>query len=167
MRWLSCGRWLAAGAAALGAAAPCGALTLDAGLDPGHWRLVASPGMVHFNASDEHRWVWAVGVERQRDDGWMWGGVFFSNSFGQPSGYAYVGHRYAPVLDQPSLFAQWSAGLMYGYVGEYQDKVPFNVRGFSPGAVLSLGWQFDARLSAQMNLLGSAGLMLQVSYDLP
>ena len=55
---------------------------------PGHWRLVVSPYSYHFNPSPEHEYVWAVGVERQSDNGWLYGGSYFSNSFGQPSGYA-------------------------------------------------------------------------------
>lgn len=137
----------------------------DEFLGPGHWRLAVAPGMVHVNPSDEHEWVWAIGLERQRDDRWLWGGSYFSNSFGQPSGYLYVGQRYDQLLSQPSLFFQWSAGLLYGYRGEFQDKVPLNANGFSPGAVFSLGWQLEPRISAQINLLGVAGFMLQVSYD--
>ena len=34
---------------------------------------------------------------------------------------------------------------MYGYRGEYEDKVPLNSNGFSPGLLLSLGWAFDKR----------------------
>ena len=33
----------------------------------------------------------ALGAERQGDTGWLYGGSYFSNSFGQPSAYAYVG----------------------------------------------------------------------------
>lgn len=152
-------------AALVAGAAVSPAADVDSVLGPGHWRLVLSPGMVHVNPSDEHEWVWAVGVERQREDRWMFGASYFSNSFGQPSGYLYVGQRYDQLWHQPSLFFQWSAGLLYGYRGEYEDKVPFNNNGFSPGAVFSLGWQLDPRLSAQLNLLGDAGLMLQLSYD--
>lgn len=132
---------------------------------PGHWRVVASPYTLHFDPSDEHEYVWAVGVERQRDDGWLYGGVYFSNSFGQDSGYLYLGKRYYDLLDQPKLFFQWSAGLLYGYTDAYEDKVPLNYKGFSPGLVVSLGWQFDQQFGAQLNLLGNSGLMLQLSYD--
>jgi hypothetical protein len=133
---------------------------------PGHWRAVVSPYTIHFNPSDEHKYVWGVGVEYQRPDRWLFGAVYFSNSFGQPSGYVYVGQRwYDLVPDLPKLFFQWSAGLLYGYKGEYEDKVPFNQDGFSPGALIAVGWQFTPQVSASALLLGNAGLMLQLSYD--
>ncbi len=132
---------------------------------PGYARLVASPYTIHFSPSDEHEWVWGVGLEWQRPDQWMFGAVYFRNSFGQPSGYLYAGQRYYDFFGRRQLFLQWTAGLLYGYVDEYQDKVPFNQDGFSPGVVLSAGWQFDRRWNAQLNLLGNAGVMLQLSYD--
>jgi hypothetical protein len=132
---------------------------------PSHWRLAVSPYTAHLHYNPEHQYVWAIGMERQRDDRWLAGGSFFSNSFGQPSGYVYLGQRYDWLLGNPQLFWQWSAGILYGYVGEYKDKVPLNYNGFSPGALLSLGWQFNRQLSTQINTLGDAGFMLQLSYD--
>lgn len=131
----------------------------------GHWRIVGSPYTLHWNPSPEHQNVWAVAVERQRDDGWLYGASYFSNSFGQDSGYWYVGKRYLELWDRPELFWQWTVGLLYGYKGAYADKVPLNYKAFSPGAVVSIGWQFDPQLSAQINAVGTAGLMLQFSYD--
>jgi hypothetical protein len=132
---------------------------------PGHWRIVGSPYTLHWNPSPEHEYVWAVAVERQRDDGWLYGASYFNNSFGQDSGYWYVGKRYGELWDRPQLYWQWTAGLLYGYKGAYKDKVPLNYKAFSPGAVVSIGWQFDPQLSAQINAVGTAGLMLQFSYD--
>ncbi len=130
-----------------------------------HWRAALSPYSLHFRPSEEHEHVWAVAVERQYSNRWLFGVSFFSNSFGQPSGYLYAGQRYDALFNTPQLFWQWSIGLMYGYVDQYEDKVPLNYRGFSPGAILSLGWQFNRQLSAQINTLGDAGLMFQFSYD--
>ena len=101
------------------------------------WRLVASPYTLHFNPGPEHEAVYAIGVERQRSDKWLWGGTYFRNSFGQPSGYLYAGQRYGNLFSVKPLFAQWTGGLLYGYKEPYEDKVPFNHNGFSPGAVLS------------------------------
>jgi hypothetical protein len=138
---------------------------LEAWHGPGHWRLGVSPGMLHFRPSAEHTNVWAIGIERQVDDDWLAGASFFRNSYGQASAYAYIGHRSPGLLETPPLFFQWSAGLMYGYKGKYRDKVPLNVAGFAPGAVIGLGWQFDRQFSAAVHLLGDAGLMLQLAYD--
>jgi hypothetical protein len=154
--------------AALLAAAPGAARADDADglLGPGHWRLVASPFSQHFRYSGEHRYVWALGVERQRDDDWLGGASYFSNSFGQPSAYLYAGKRFTTLFGEPQLYAQATAGLMYGYRGKYQHKVPLNHNGYSPGAVVSLGWQVDSRFSATAHLLGDAAIMLQLAYEL-
>lgn len=155
-------------ACALGALVPAGAALAQE--EPwfgntGYWRLVMSPYSIHFRPSDEHKSVWALGAERQGDTGWLYGGSYFSNSFGQPSAYAYVGQQYPGLWGKPPLFFQWSGGLMYGYVGKYKNKVPLNYNGFSPGAVVSLGWQFDRQTSAQLNMLGDAAVMFQFSHE--
>jgi hypothetical protein len=84
---------------------------------------------------------------------------FFSNSFGQPSTYVYVGQRWDGLMGNPNLFAKVTAGIFYGYVGQYKDKVPYNYKGFSPGIIPSLGYQFTPRDSGQVLVLGTAGLM--------
>ena len=40
------------------------------------------------------------------------------------------------------LFFQVSAGVLYGYKEPYEDKVPFNHHGISPGVVGAVGWEF-------------------------
>ena len=138
---------------------------LDSG---GHWRLMASPYTAHYHKNDsgEHELVYMFGLERQRSDGWVWGGVYFSNSFGQPSGFVYVGEKVIGFSRWDQLFFQWTAGIMYGYKEPYEDKVPLNVNGFSPGATVGLGWQFTREFSMQAITLGGAGLMLQFAVDL-
>jgi hypothetical protein len=64
------------------------------------------------------------------------------------------------------LFVQWTAGVLYGYKKPYENKVPFNYHGFSPGLVLSVGWQLSERTSTQLNILGNSALMFQFSLDL-
>jgi hypothetical protein len=136
-------------------------------LGPGHWRLFVVPyTSLHWRPSDEHEPVWALGFERQRPDGWLAGGSHFSNSFGQPSAYLYVGKRWDGFFGRPEIFAQVTGGLLYGYRGKYEDKVPLNNNGFSPGAVVTGGWQFNRRWAVAAHLLGDAAVMLQFSYDL-
>jgi len=132
----------------------------------GHWRVASSPATVHFRHSPEHRPVWALALERQRLDGWLLGASRFSNSFGQPSAYLYVGRRWPGLWGQDPLYGQVSAGMMYGYRGQFEDKVPLNNNGFSPGALVTLGWQFNRKASVAAHMLGDAGLMLQFSWDL-
>jgi hypothetical protein len=139
--------------------------SLEAWHGPAHWRLAVSPFSNHWRYSEEHEPVYAIGLERQYDDRWLLGGSYFSNSFGQPSAYAYLGRRSDGLFGEPSLYFQWSVGVMYGYVGKYQSKVPLNVNGFSPGALVSLGWQANRDWSFTVHALGDAGLMFQIAYD--
>jgi hypothetical protein len=128
---------------------------------------MASPYTYHYSRDPEHRPVRMIGLERQRADGIVFGGTYFSNSFGQPSAFVYGGQRLENWSDYPKLYAQWTAGVLYGYKGEFKDKVPFNHGGYSPGVVLSVGWQFTPAYSAQVNVLGNSALMFQVAVDLP
>jgi len=132
----------------------------------GYWRIVGSPFSQHIRPSDEHRHVWALGLERQRSDNWLAGGSYFRNSFGQPSAYLYVGKRFPKLFGYEQMFGQVSGGLLYGYRGKYEDKVPFNNNGFSPGAVVTLGWQLNKNWAVSAHALGDAAIMFQLSYDL-
>ncbi len=134
--------------------------------DGGHWRLHYSPFTVHYSPDPEHEYVWMVGAERQRANGVVWGAAYFTNSFGQASGYVYAGERLTNWGPYPQLYAQWTAGILYGYRGRFKDKVPLNYKGFSPGLSLSAGWQFTPTVSAQAIALGNSALMFQLSWDL-
>ncbi len=139
--------------------------TLYSGWDEGHWRAAISPYAPHLRYSPEHADVWAVAVERQRADNWIAGGSYFINSFGQPSAYLYLGKRFPQLLGYSQLFGQLSGGLLYGYRGKYQSKVPFNHNGYSPGALASLGWQFNRQASLTVHAVGDAAVMFQLAWD--
>ena len=130
------------------------------------WRLMLSPGTLHYHRDPEHRDVYMLGLEHQGSDGIVVGGSGFRNSFGQPCVYLYTGWRFDHLTRFDPLFIQVTGGLLYGYLPPYDDKVPLNVHGFSPGAVLSVGWQLTPRLSTQLNFIGTAALMLQFSAEL-
>ena len=129
------------------------------------WRLGMSPYTYHWSRDPDHRDVYMIGLERQNADKVVWGASYFRNSFGQPSGYLYGGKRYDSIFSYDKLFAQWTVGLLYGYKPPYDHKVPLNHNGYSPGAVVSLGWQFTPTYSAQVNVLGNSALMFQFSAD--
>lgn len=132
-----------------------------------HINLIASPYTSHFHPSDEHEHVWLIGLERERANGALAGAAFFSNSFGQESAYIFPwGEIYRNVLDQPQLYFKWTAGLLYGYTGRYEHKVPLNSGGFSPAIVPAMGWEFSSGQQIQLNLLGLNGMMLQFTQPL-
>ena len=129
------------------------------------WRVMGSAYTFHFSRNPNHRHVYMLGLEKQDAEKIIVGGTAFTNSFGQPSAYLYIGQRFDNLTRYDPLFVQVTAGLLYGYKPPYDKKVPLNYKGFSPGAVLSVGWQFTPVYSAQVNLLGNSALMFQVSAD--
>ncbi len=127
-----------------------------------HWQV--SPYTLHFSPSEEHRNVYMVGLEREHTSGKLDGLTLFSNSFGQPSIFIYPwGGIYHGIWGVKSLSFKWTAGLLYGYVEPYENKVPLNHKGFSPGAIIALAYEFKPGWSAQIDLLGTAGLMFQLN----
>ncbi len=130
-------------------------------------RFQFSPFTYHFTPDDEHSDVVMVGLEREHKDGKLDGVVLFSNSFGQPTIYVYPwGGTYRDILGVSKLSFKWTAGLMYGYKEPYEDKVPLNYKGFNPVVIPALAYDFESGWSTQINLLGTAGVMFQVSKQL-
>jgi len=130
-------------------------------------QIQISPYSYHFSPSDDHENVYMVGLEREHANGKLDGVVFFSNSFGQPSVFIYPwGGVYHNIFGVKPLSFKWTAGLLYGYVEPYEDKVPFNYNGFSPGIVLALAYEFLPGWSVQLDALGNSGLMLQLNMAL-
>ena len=128
--------------------------------------LTASPYSYHFSHNPEHRDVFLLGIERVRHGKEVAGIAFFSNSFGQPSVFLYPwGGIYPGVIRQaPQWYFKWAAGLLYGYKEPYEDKVPLNSNGFSPGLILAIGRPITENIHLQANLLGNSGLMIQASF---
>ena len=146
------------------AAAParyCPAFLAVAGApEPAHrGEFTFSPYTIHWSSNPEHKPVVLVALDEQLPGGRLCGISLFSNSFGQPSTYLYAGQQFNQLLGQPGLFLKVTAGILYGYVGQYQNKVPLNRHGFSPAIIPSLGYQLTAHDSVQVQLLGTAGVM--------
>ncbi len=125
-----------------------------------------APGAVHFHSSREHvRYSWLVGAEWIRPSHWLGGYSFFNNSFGQKSHYLYAGYWWPINEPGSNWYAKLTGGAVYGYRKPYEDKVPFNHNGLSPGIVPGVGYKKD-QLNVQFNLLGGAGFMVTLGYDL-
>ena len=45
--------------------------------------------------------------------------------------------------------------------------MPYNYKGFSPGFVPSLGYQFTDKIYGELDLLGNSALMFTVVFPLP
>ena len=126
----------------------------------------AAPGVIHFNSDPEHaNHSWLLGVEWQRPSHWLAGYSYFNNSFNQKSHYLYGGYWWPIWERHPGWDFKLTGGVMYVYKEPYEDKVPFNHDGFSPGLIPAVGYK-TGRFNVQLNLLGGAGLMLTFGYDL-
>lgn len=126
--------------------------------DGARWELIVSPYTLHWHRDEEHRPVVLLGLERSVTDGTLWGGAAFRNSFGQATAYAYYGHVWDGLLDQPALYAKLTGGILYGYRGRYKDKVPYNRGGFSPAIIPAVGWRLSPQDAVQVAALGKAGV---------
>jgi hypothetical protein len=140
--------------------------------ESGQWTVMAGPLTLHYsdinrdaNSTDEkHKYVWLVGGEKMLTDRYFAGAAFFSNSFGQPTQYVYAGAKFRPFDDTPKFFAKISAGVIHGYKAPYDKKIPINTSsGWGLGVIPSIGWDFNDQFAAQLNVLGAAGLMLQMN----
>jgi hypothetical protein len=128
--------------------------------------LQASPTVIHFNSDPEHvDYSWLVGVEWQLPSRWLTGYSYFNNSFGQKSQYIYAGYWWPISEKDPNWYVKLTGGVILGYKEPYEDKIPYNNNGVAPGIVPGLGYKWN-RFNAQLNLLGTAGLMITVGYDL-
>lgn len=129
------------------------------------WTLTLAPVVYHWRYDPDHKPAFIVTLERHVADHRFYGLSLFRNSFAQPSTFAYVGWRWDQLLGQPQLSVKLAAGVIYGYVGQYEDKVPFHWNGFFPAAVPSLGYRFGPRDSLDLMVLGTAALAFGYSHD--
>lgn len=93
-----------------------------------------------------------------------YGAAYFRNSFDQPSVYAYAGKRWFIGDGEQGTYFKLTGGLLYGYRGEYERKVPFNENGFALAIIPGIGYQYRA-FNTQIGLLGTSGLVLTFGYD--
>ncbi len=128
----------------------------------GYWYLQTSVWTRHFSPDPEHNnRQELIGVERQYLDNWLWGGATFLNSFGQRSVYGYGGRQF-DLPDTP-FYAKLTGGLLWGYRGEYQDKIPLNDLGIAPAILPSVGANWNG-FGAELIVFGAAGTMVTVGY---
>lgn len=140
---------------------PCPDGLIEPGSDKAglNWDLTLSPYTYHWSKSVEHKRVTLVALDRRGENNGFCGLALFSNSFGQPSAYLYMGKRWDGLLGNPKLFTKLSFGLIYGYRGAYKNKIPANNFGVAPAIVPSLGYEITPRDSAQVYVLGTAGVL--------
>ncbi len=157
-----------ASAAQAGTAEPCqdywATETAPAPEEGQRWTFTFAPYVYHWKHDPEHRDAFVFALEQNVAGQRFCGLSLFRNSFGQPSAYAYLGQRWDNFLNRPQLSLKVSLGVIYGYVEDHRDKVPFNWHGFSPTVIPSLAYQLDPHNSLDVMVLGTAGLVFAYSH---
>ena len=129
--------------------------------------LSVSPFSQHFSTDKTYTHVYLIGIEREKKDNWLDGVAFFNNSFDQPVVYLFpFGKAYHDIWGIEKLTFKWTAGLLYGYLGEYNKRVPLNYNGFSPAVNVALAYQFTPTWGGQV-LLGGSFLMFMINMRIP
>lgn len=125
-----------------------------------------APYVYHWEHNPEHNNTPnLIGIEYKVPSQWVFGGVWFDNSFDQPSQYFYAGKQWTFDAVSPNLYVKLTAGPLLGYTGEYENKIPVNRKGVGLGAIPALGYQMMGA-NAQVALLGTAGFMFTFGADL-
>lgn len=128
------------------------------------WYLQTSVFTRHWNHDPQHNnHQDLIGVERNRADGWVWGGATFRNSFRQRSNYVYAGKRFD--LDDSPFYFKVAGGAIQGYHGKYRDKIPLNRYGVAPAVIPSVGAQVG-RFASEFVVLGNSAGMINLGVNL-
>ncbi len=129
--------------------------------------LDLSPYTYHWTASEtarkieRDRPVFLIGYEHFLPDGRLCGASYFRNSYGQPSGFVFVGKAWDhPWARVQRLSLAIRAGALIGYVSIARHAVPFNYHGVSPGLIPDVGWAVTSTASVHLYTLSTTGVML-------
>ncbi len=144
---------------------------------PEPWRtdrfyLQTSLYTVHFHPDDEHDNTQKLAYfEWRLPQRWLGGQVlvgasYFDNSFSQSSEFVFGGLLWRPFDSVQEAYVKLAAGVVHGYKGEYQDKIPFNSSGYAPAIIPAVGYCYH-RVCSELVLFGGAGLMLTLGVTLP
>ena len=126
--------------------------------DKGFWYAQTSVYTRHFSPDPEHNNNQdLIGIERHDASNWLFGAATFRNSFRQRSYYAYAGKRFDS--DTYPVYLKLTGGLLEGYHGDYQDKIPLNRFGVAPVIIPSVGAYYGP-VAAELVLLGFNAAMI-------
>ena len=122
-------------------------------------------GYIHFSSREEHDGPPVlVAVERSKSSNYYYGLALFNNSFNQFSQFLYFGREFPWQRVHETFRFRLSFGLVHGYRDEFEDELPLNYKGFSPGLVPSIGFKRN-RVGFDMALLSNAGMTFSVGYE--
>lgn len=128
--------------------------------EKGFWQVQTSVYTRHFSPDPDHNnRQRLIGLEWNDASAWLFGGATFRNSYDQQSLYGYAGKRFESA-DYP-VYVKLSGGLLYGYKGEYRDKIPLNNLGVAPVIIPSVGAHLGP-ITAELVVLGVSATMINV-----
>ena len=119
----------------------------------------------HYDAAHDDHQNLILG-EWNITEQWLVGASVFDNSFGQSSQYVYGGYRFRPFESLQPLYFKVSVGLVHGYTGQYQHKIPLNDSGVAPVIVPSVGYCFN-RFCSELVIFGTAGALVTFGVTIP
>ncbi|QEY58658.1 sn-glycerol-3-phosphate transporter [Pseudomonas sp. C27(2019)] len=129
-----------------------------------YWYVQTSVYTRHFTPRSEHNnHQELIGLERHTENSYLAGAATFLHSYNERTYYGYVGKRF-DFIGTP-FYGKVTAGLLYGYKGEYRDKIPLNRFEIAPAIVPSLGLK-NRRLGVEVVLLGAAATMVNIGFEL-
>ena len=142
-----------------GAARPAGRKL--SGLTATYGPYTRHTGKGHYNARSNF-----TGLEWETASRWSYGASYFSNSFWQPCWFAHASRRFTFSERDDGFFCKIAMGVIYGYQPPHADSVPFNVRGFCPAIIPSIGYKFKGTAVHLVVYGKNAGQMPLFSHDL-
>ncbi len=132
------------------------------------WYFQTSVATVHFSSDPNHdNNQNLIYGEYRFSSRWLEGqplvgASFFDNSFGQSSQFVFAGLLWRPAEKVPEFYIKVAAGVIHGYSGRYQNKIPFNSTGYAPGIVPGVGYCYN-RICGEMILFGGAGILWTIA----
>lgn len=123
------------------------------------WTLQTSLYTAHFDAEPDHvNDQNLLAVEAYFKGDWLAGLALFENSFGQSSQLIYAGKTW-PLFDSLHWYTKLTGGLLHGYEGPYENKIPLNGLGVAPVIIPALGFRYR-NFVTEANLGGLAVIMV-------
>jgi hypothetical protein len=135
------------------------------------WYFQTAVWTWHFHPDDDHKQSVLLDTEYRFDRRWLEGQpiaglALFTNSFGQFSQFLYAGLQWRPIPQHQPFYVKVAAGVLHGYRGEHQDKIPFNSTGFAPIILPSVGYCW-VRYCTEAILLGGNAMLFSVGMTVP
>ena len=128
------------------------------------WRFQTSLYTKHWDPDPEHvNNSKLLNIEIETTTRWIYGFAHFDNSFGQPSQYLYAGYSW-PLLGKDWTYFKLTGGFLYGYKGDFEDKIPLNGLGVAPAIIPTFGLKYK-RAFTELQILGNSAITVTAGFS--